>query len=918
MRHHRKKGKIIEVNITVFNEGNMETLKQSIINFSKYIIDWPLQILSLYGLTGMLALATIPIKLFLFYSFIGITTNLISVWLFSCFFTFVLLSSFKNKWIPAILYLLITVLMFADVTYSSFFNRYLSLNMLGAAGFLGDIVESIKEVLRPHFALLFMDNLLIFMALFQSRNQVKPNTEDGFLLFLKQQSQVKSQNISKEETLAKLEKKKTPKTILSVFNSFVDFVDDHKAAFIALITIMILLGNFSTSKYVTSLSNQEIYTYHINDLLKAATGTDVSGVNGIASFDNSYEREKRGPLFGIGKDKNLIVIQMESFQNFVIGKSYNGQELTPNLNKLIQDKGTLYFDNFYQQVGSGNTSDAELAINHSIYGSLTSYSYKNHQDNYYRGLPALLKDKGYTTSVFHAFWDKSFWNRENIYPNIGFDTFYGGVDNGPNSFRLTKNMGWGLTDDEFFNQSIEFMKQIPQPFYNFMITLSNHHPFKMLDEYTFIQLAPEDQGTLVGNYLNSVAFTDYAIGQFIERLKTENLYDNTIIALYGDHLGLTLNDPDISQSMGRLLGKPYDYEDMMKVPLIIHIPGTEEPIQERITISAGQLDFLPTMAYLMGFESLDTIYLGHNALTIGSGFVAEQTYMTKGSFFQDDIVYEMSRDGVFENGRAYNQKTGMRVPIEDCYQGYLRSMDIINASEYIMKNDVIKKMFLDGQEPDKVFKEPEALDYPQTIAFSGVPYKNLIGTNSLEALNASYDAGYRAIRVDINWTSEVGARTAILLRDWKEFPLYFESDVTQEMTIEQFQSTPMRNDLTSMDFFQLADWMVEHPDVVIVANVDRSADFFMKILGEYNESVIPRMIPEVQGMVEYSGLYNGILNMEKGNFSYEQILEFMKLNNVWAGAMSGNSAEEKYKKFLKSDFTIYIYEAENGLLKKAN
>ena len=369
----------------------------------------------------------------------------------------------------------------------------------------------------------------------------------------------------------------------------------------------------------------------------------------MAAIEDTYRTEKDGPLFGVAEGRNLIVIQLESFQNFVINAEYNGQEITPNLNEIIKGD-TIYFDRYYQQIGSGNTSDAELATNNSIYGSLSSYSYKLFAHNYFRGLPVLLSEKGYDTAVFHAHEERDFWNREEAYKTQGFDTFYGGIGGSDiGQYDMTEWMGWGLTDTEFFKQSMKYLKELSQPFYSFIITLSNHHPYLMLDHYRFIDLLPEDEGTIFGNYISSAAYTDYAIGQLMQLLKEGGLYENSIIALYGDHLGLPLNDEEICNSMSRFLGKDYDYDTMMNVPLIITIPGADKEINQTISISGGHLD-LPTIAYLMGFETLDTIYLGHNLLTIDSGFVAEQTYMTKGSFFQDDIVYEMSRDGVFKNG----------------------------------------------------------------------------------------------------------------------------------------------------------------------------------------------------------------------------------------------------------------------------
>jgi len=662
---------------------------------------------------------------------------------------------------------------------------------------------------------------------------------------------------------------------------------------------------------ITSISNQEIYSYHIKDIIGAVTGKGTAGSDNMYNFTDSYQSEKNGPLFGVAKGRNLIVIQVESLENFVVGATYNGQELTPNLNQLLKGD-TIYFNNYHQQIGSGNTSDAEFATNNSIYGSLASYTYKLYDKNYFRGLPKLLGEKGYATAVYHAHENRQFWNRESAYKAQGFDTYYGGIggiDKG--QYNMTEWMGWGLTDSEFFKQTINYIKKMSQPFYSFVITLSNHHPFEMLDKYKFIKLLPQDKGTIFGNYLNSVAYTDYSIGQFMQELKDSGLYDNSVIAIYGDHLGLPKTDEDINKSVSRFIGKDYDYDTAMNVPLIITVPGAEKNINKTVRISGGQLDFLPTIAYLMGFDNLDTVYLGHNLLTIDSGFVAEQTYMVKGSFFQDDIVYEMSRDGVFENGRAWNKRTGKPVPIKDCYDGYMRSMGLINTSEYILKNDVLRKIYVDHQDSVSAFSENVVDAYPDEIAEAGAPDQNLKGTNSLEALNASYDAGYRNIRVQVCWTED---KEAVLLNSWNDLGKFFDTDEKNEITLKDFGDLNMKNGLTSVDFLDLIAWVEEHPDVTIVAQVERSADFFMKCMKSYAGSIMDQFIVEVPGMVEYSGLYHSILNIDIGKNTADQVLDFIKLNKVEAVTMSSEDAAGKFAEILKKVDCISYIEDNNGVL----
>ena len=455
------------------DQNFIDRVTQAIVQYADFGKEKVLEFSKRNGFLSVPAAISVPLKILLFYYLIGISSNFFLVWLITCVLTFLLFKSFRNQWIPAVLYLLLSILMFADVTYSSFFNRYLSVNMLGAAGVLGDITASIKEVLKPAFFLILSDAILVIAALAVKKKQ--PAEADAAF----------------ESESARRRRRRQKKKIST-------WIRGRKYPLTALLILIFFISNVSGSFMITSVSNQEIYDYHIKDILGAVTGKGNPGTDSMYAFTDSYRTEKNGPLFGVAKDRNLIVIQIESFENFVIGATYNGQEITPNLNRLLKED-TIYCNQYYQQIGSGNTSDAEFATNNSIYGTLASYTYKLYDKNYFRGLPVLLKEKGYQTAVFHAHENRTFWNRENMYPAEGFDTYYGGIGGSDKGqYDMTEWMGWGLTDTEFFKQTMVYLKQLPQPFYSFLITLSNHHPYIMLDHYKFIDLLPEDEGTILG------------------------------------------------------------------------------------------------------------------------------------------------------------------------------------------------------------------------------------------------------------------------------------------------------------------------------------------------------------------------------------------------------------------------------------
>ena len=798
----------------------------------------------IYGTLGTAAAVAVFNKMILFYWFMRPISNAPAVFLVSCALIFLLFASMRNKWIPAGIYAASSVLMFCDVMYASFFNRYLSINMIAAAAFLVDITASIMEVFRVAYLLLLVDSALIFLCLAMKRRAGRSG-----------KGGVEKKNVA------------------------------FGAA--ALLAVTTLTVNVTGSSLITSVSNQEIFTYHIKDIAYKVFA--VSGDEGAPVFEDPYAREKDGPLFGVAEGRNLIVIQLESFQNFVIGLTYNGQEVTPNLNRLLLED-TTYFDNYYHQTGGGNTSDAEFASNNSIHGSLMSHTYKLYgKQNYFRGLPVMLKERGYDTAVFHAYENKNFWSRRDAYPAMGFDKFYGGLTNreGDGVYEMKEWMGWGLTDTHFYEQTLELMEELREPFYSFIISLSHHHPYIMLEHYRFLDLLPEDEDTIVGNYLQSAAYTDHALGQFLDDLRGRGLFGSSIIAIYGDHTGLTKSD-EINASMERLLGRPYDFDTLMNIPLTITVPGAGAGMKRTISTAGGQLDFFPTIAYLMGFAELDTLYLGHNLFTVKEGLVVEQTFMTKGSFFRDGVAFEMSRDGVFENSRAWSLETGLPVPLDQCYDDYVKTMGIINASEYILRSDAIRRIFLDGEDAENAFGFDVTRMLPDSIALAGAPGQGRGST--VENIDHSYEYGQRWIRVELKWTEEADPR-----------PIAVGGDGETVMTHDE-----------------LIGWMEGHADTFIIVSIEKSGDYFMRFMSGISPAAAERLIPELPELSEYTGNHDAIINISNVAQSADEVRDFVENNNVWAVLMTAEDSEGRFAGLLGIDAGVYIMGGDDGFIAKAD
>lgn len=542
-------------------------------------------------------------------------------------------------------YALLSVIMFCDVVYFQYFHQMPSIRLVGLTSQLGAVRSSIQYLIQQNHWLFLSD--LIPLGIF-------------------------------------IIKRKEDFSNISINNTWI--IKD-KGIITILLCMMTLL--FINADFVEKLLRQEFVTYHIRDMYSSMIAKADEQIDDYDLESYLLQKKAQGVMaeskkkFGIAKDRNLIVIQVESLQNFVMNREYNGQEITPNLNRLLQ-KDSIYFDKYYQQLGKGNTSDAEFVSNNSLYPAMDGATYDKYGENDFYGLPWVLKEEGYDTAAFHGH-DPTYWNRDKAYPKQGFDRFYHDAD-----YIIGDYVGFGLTDMDFFHQSIGHLQSMTQPFYAFMITLTSHHPYVLPEHYDTIPLKEEHRNTLFGNYLRTIHYTDAAIGQFIEELKKQGLYENSMIVVYGDHYGLSSKHPESKKIMTEYLGKTYDFDEMFRIPLIFHIPGVG--VVEKNSITGGQIDFMPTALNLMGIDSEKAIMLGQDLNNASEGFVAHQTYMLKGSYFDDYVALEMSRDGVFENSRAWYIKNQQSVNVELCRKNYERALEEIGRSEYILRNNLIKQL----------------------------------------------------------------------------------------------------------------------------------------------------------------------------------------------------------------------------------
>ncbi len=390
----------------------------------------------------------------------------------------------------------------------------------------------------------------------------------------------------------------------------------------------------------------------------------------------------RGARFGIARGDNLIFIQVESLDDAVIGQEIGGQEITPNLNAL--SKQGLYFDKYYTQIGPGNTADAEFVTLNSLYPLTNTVAFIDFAHNAYEALPDLLTKNGYHTYALHG--DvPDFWNRANIYPSLGYEDQIS-----KSEFTSTETGFETLDDDDFLSQSAQKIASFQDPFMATVITLSSHTPFLIPEKYQELQFPPDSAlSTRQKNYLQSIHYTDEALGAFIDMLKSEGVYSHSLIAIYGDHGSST----GISSQIGTTTDTTVPNLDNSHVPLILLSSALNATLKGTVTTPGSHLDLYPTVANLLGLKAPKGIF-GQDLLSTKTPVVTHRDPYSGiiTTILTPTRAYVSAASGLFADGSCLQMPERTALPLQDCQKLYDQQSAHIQASDLIIRGNLLPSL----------------------------------------------------------------------------------------------------------------------------------------------------------------------------------------------------------------------------------
>lgn len=534
----------------------------------------------------------------------------------------------SNKWISLFsTYSLISLLLFSNIVYFSYFGDFITFSSLSHIKQLPQVMGATVDTIKSSYLIFILDVPFSILLTFTFRNSFKKSK----LIF----------NILKIIVCISF-------LVLILNKIFMKDKDLLKAEFSkqAVNNEVGILGMYL---------NKGIKNFTTSPLIKKIDASSLANIN---------DQFKDVPISPSNyKGKNIIMIQVESLQDFVINKKYNSREITPNLNKLLKE--STYFDNVYYQVGCGHTSDSEMVANTSLFPFEDNCAYTTKSNNTFIGLSNYLKDLNYSTYAFHGN-KASFWNRLDIYRKFSFDEFF--------SFeRLKKDdvKGMGVSDLYLFIQTFDILKNTKNPFFAFTITLTSHSPFDTANNFT-------EKKDFTENYFNSINYTDKALGEFIDKLSQSSLLDNSILLIYGDHNAYTLNNiDDLGNAIDEKITTNTQWQKYQKVPLIIRLPDKKFAGQV-FKNSVGQIDILPTLAQLLSIANVKAF--GENIFDFKNHLVI----LRNGDYIYGNTYYDKL------NNKTFNLNNGELLANSDSL--IKQSEEKLKASDDIFRYNLLGKL----------------------------------------------------------------------------------------------------------------------------------------------------------------------------------------------------------------------------------
>jgi lipoteichoic acid synthase len=335
---------------------------------------------------------------------------------------------------------------------------------------------------------------------------------------------------------------------------------------------------------------------------------EYSAVAADLSNENSPMEANLQPTFR-SEQRNVVLILLESTRAQSVTPYNENLETTPFLDELA--KSSLLVERAYTVVPW--TSKANVAVNCGIPPNVRNAAYGIIPESAPDGIPArclpdLLRGQNYNTVYFQAT-NKDFENWPTLVENFGYEEFYpieSMSKEDKEGFERVNYVEYetAYEDDILLKPSEEWLRENrAEPFLATYLTATPHDAYVVPNRYGEKTFAEDEE---LNRYLNTIRYQDFFLKNLFDQYKELGLYENTVFVVLGDH----------GEAFGEHGARKHGlavYEETTRIPMLIHDPRQFEN-GARVEEPVSQLDVLPTMADLLGYEIVGGGYQGSSLL----------------------------------------------------------------------------------------------------------------------------------------------------------------------------------------------------------------------------------------------------------------------------------------------------------------
>lgn len=396
----------------------------------------------------------------------------------------------------------------------------------------------------------------------------------------------------------------------------------------------------------------EIIEYGDNklDIDFASKQSNNKAINNLNTYMSNAEYSNKHELTGMFKDKNLIFILAEGFNEIAVDETR-----TPTLHKMINEG--FVFENFYSPVFLSTTGGEFQATTGLIPTQEILSLWKREEPELSYALGNAFSKIGYRAQSYHD-WTYKYYKRHITMGTLGFDN-YTGCGNG---LEKEMNCKWLPSDIDMINVTTPKYLGQEGNFVTYYVTVSGHSPYNsghnIGRKYKDL-IADLEYSNIVKYYLASQVELDRMLETLVTKLEESGELDDTVIALVGDHYPYTLSTSEMNEASS------YTKDGTIEVNrsnFIIWNNAMDAPI--KVEKVGSQIDVLPTLLNLFGIEYDSRLIMGKDILsdTEGIAIFSNRSWVTDyGSYQSSRRKFTLKEGKTLENEKEYIARINNKV-----------------------------------------------------------------------------------------------------------------------------------------------------------------------------------------------------------------------------------------------------------------